>query len=253
VIELTELTPVAEEAWWVLIELMERRPDSCLLIGGQMMLLLAAEHGGVMPRATEDVDVVVDLRAHKKGTEWLSTWLVDRGFEMSRPSADNVGHRFLRPAEVRPGRVVVDVLASSAIGRQKLALTRPPARTVQAPGSSSAFARSGLVDVRVSGISGREPRQGLVRRPALLGALVMKAAGLTEILVRANRDRDWQDVALLLSLVADPLATAEQCTARDRKRLRGTIPLLDRGHVGWSSLEEESFRRGATTLEFLIA
>ena len=240
-IALTELTPAAEEGWWLLLDLMLERPDTCLLVGGQLIALLAAEHGARLPRATEDVDVVVNVQQHRGGTEWLADWLVARGLAMSKPSADNVGHRFTRATEAGVGSVVFDVLAPSWMGR-----------TVQAPGSTSAFGRSDLVDVVVSGVLGRPAREGRVRRPDLLGALVLKAAGIGEIAVRQNPERDWQDVALLLSLMEDPLREGERCTARDRRRLRVVLPLADREHVGWSTLTDADHRRGRSALGFLL-
>lgn len=251
-IELAGLSPAAEEGWWLLFDLMAERGDTCLLIGGQMMALLAAEHASVLPRTTDDVDVVVNVQQHRRGTEWLADWLLERGFEFARPSADNIGHRFWRPTDAGYGTIVFDVLAPAWLGRAQIALTRPPARTVRAPGSTTAFARSSVVDVRIDGILGRGQRVGQVRRPDLLGALVMKAAGIAEIAVRSNAERDWQDVALLLSLLPDPVAEAQRCTARDRRRLRHVQPLLDRNHVAWMPLGDEHHRRGASALEFLL-
>jgi hypothetical protein len=252
VIELRDLTPAAEEGWWLLLELMAEQPESCMVVGGQMMYLLAAEHRAGLPRPTDDVDVVVNVQLQPRGTEWLADWLVARGLEMGKPSADGIGHRFARASSNGPGQVVFDVLAPSWTGRQRVALTRPPARTVQAPGSTSAFARSELVAVAVSGMTGHEPREGRVRRPDLLGALVMKAAGIKEIHGRTNPSRDWQDVALLLSMLPDPHEASTQCDRNDRRRLRDMTPLLERDHVGWLTLDDDAFRRGSTTLEFLI-
>jgi hypothetical protein len=42
--ELTGLTPAAEQGWQVLFEVAEEAGDHCLLVGGQMMFLLAVEH-----------------------------------------------------------------------------------------------------------------------------------------------------------------------------------------------------------------
>jgi hypothetical protein len=252
VIVLRDLTPAAEEGWWLLFDLMAERVDTCLLVGGQLMALLAAEHGSVLPRTTDDLDVVVNVQQHRKGTEWLAQWLVDRGFDFAQPSADNIGHRFTKPTDAGRGTIVFDVLAPAWLGRAQVALTRPPARTVQAPGSTTAFSRSGLVDVCVSGILGRGEQTGQVRRPDLLGALVMKAAGIAEIAVRSNPERDWQDVALLLALIPDPVAEAERCSPRDRRRLRHVEPLLDREHLAWAPMGDDEHRCGSSALEFLL-
>ena len=81
----------------------------------------------------------------------------------------------------------------------------------------------------------------------------MKAAGIAEIAVRSNPERDWQDAALLLTLVADPVAEAQRCSARDRRRLRHIEPLLDRDHLAWAPLSDEDYRRGSSALEFLLS
>jgi len=246
------LTPAAEEGWWLLFELAEDNREDWLLVGGQMMFLLAAEHNARLPRATDDVDVVVNVRTLPGGTQWLSAWLIDRDFEEEPPSADGISHRFTRPADQGPGRVVFDVLAPEGLGERTRILTVPPGRTVQAPGATQAFGRSEMVDVAVSGLLNRGRREGLVRRPNLLGALVAKAAAAREIRVRQNPERDWQDAALLLSLITDPLTVAEQLTVKDRKRLAGLSPLLDRGHLGWATLTAEDHRLGAAALSFLL-
>jgi hypothetical protein len=224
VIGLVKLTPAAEEGWWTLFDLAEANTGDWLLIGGQMMFLLAVEHGASLPRATDDVDVVVNVRTMVRGTEWLSDWLLARGFEQDGVSADGIGHRFSRLAEPGPGRVVFDVLAPEGLADRTQVFTKRPARTVQVPGTVQAFERSNVVDVAVTGML----RRG--RHPA----------------------RDWQDAALLLSLMPDPMATAAECGRKDRQRLGRLAPLRDRGHVGWSTLSDEDYRRGTAALAFLV-
>ncbi len=129
---LRELTPAAEQGWATLFELAKTDTTSWLLIGGQMMYLLAAENGSVLPRPTDDVDVVVDVRARPDGTEWLADWLGERGFDLEGISADGIGHRFVRMADPGPGRVIFDVLAPEGLGKRTGVFTKRPARTVQA-------------------------------------------------------------------------------------------------------------------------
>jgi hypothetical protein len=249
---LEHLIPAAEEGWHVLLDLAEHDSESWLLVGGQMMFLLAAEHSVTLPRPTADMDVVVDVRARPRGTEWLAAWLIEQGFVLDGTSPDGIGHRFVREADRGRGTVQFDVLGPEGVGSRANLLTLPPARTVQAPGSAQAFHRSSVVPVTVSGTSGRRPRSGQVRRPDVLGALVAKAAA-TQIAARQHPERDWQDAALLLSLLVDPLAAAETCTKKDRQRLRLLEPLSDPGHRGWAVFEDDSaHRRGTTTLAFLL-
>jgi len=251
VIELTGLTPAAEQGWRVLFELAKESEEDWLLVGGQMILMLAVEHGAQLPRPTDDMDVVVNVRSRPRGTEWLSRWLLDRDFAPDGATPDGIAHRFSRVADPGPGRVVFDVLAPEGLGPRTSALTVPPMRTVQAPGATQAFDRSELVEVAVTGLMSGQRWAGRVRRPNLLGALVAKAAAATEIPVRLNPERDWQDAALLLSLVPDPVSMAAECERRDRKRLTRLAPLGDRAHVGWATLSDDDFRRGSATLDFL--
>lgn len=108
-----------------------------------------------------------------------------------------------------------------------------------------------LVEVLISDFTDRNERTGTVRCPDLLGALVVKAAATT-IPVRENPARDWQDAALLLSVLADPLGTAARLNKRDRQHLDRLRPLLGTSHCGWENLSGEARRRGATALSFLI-
>jgi hypothetical protein len=251
IVELDGLAPAAEEGWDTLFDLNEVDAPSWLLVGGQMMHLLSVEHAAAIVRPTDDVDVVVDVRTRPNGTRWLSAWLQDRGFTFEGASPDQIGHRFARPASRGPGTVVFDVLAPEGLGRRASLITVPPNRTVQVPGTVQALQRSRLLTVRITSLVGRPPRVGTVRCPNLLGALVGKAAATT-IAVRTNPDRDWQDAALLLSVIADPMAVAEKCDRKDRRRLRLLKPLEDPAHRGWQNLDATARAAGIGALSFLI-
>jgi hypothetical protein len=251
VIHLDYLPPAAEEGWWTLFDLSEIRTDTWMLIGGQMMQVLAAEHGVYEKvRATVDVDVVVNVRTQPGGTQWLAGWLGDRGFSLAGINADGIGHRFTREATHGDGTVIFDVLAPEGLGEKTNTYTAAPARTVQVPGSVQAFARSDVVEVTVTGMTGRNGRSGLVRRPSVLGALVAKAAATT-IASRENPERDWQDAALLLATLTNPAEAADACGKKDFQRLRLLAPLADRDHQGWANLGGEDIRRGTSALSFL--
>jgi hypothetical protein len=252
VIRLDYLTPGAEEGWWTLFELADVDLTSWMLIGGQMMHVLAAEHGvSERVRPTDDVDIVVNVRVKPGGTEWLARWLQERAFDLEGMNTNEIGHRFVRDAVGGPGRTIVDVLAPEGLRAQTNTYTVRPLRTVEAPGTTQAFQRSEVVEVTVSGMTGRDERSGLIRRPNLLGALIAKAAA-TRIPVRENQERDWQDAALLLATMPDPIGAAEACTRKDRQRLRWLRPLESRDHRGWANLDSEGHRRGLTALDFLL-
>lgn len=251
-IRLDVLTPAAAQGWGVLFDLAELDVNSWLLVGGQMMQLLAAEHGvSEAVRPTDDVDVVVDVRTRPGGTRWLAEWLLDRNFTFDGANRHGVGHRFVRDVIGGSGRTIIDVLAPEGLGDRTDITTVPPARTVQVPGTVQAVTRSEIVEVTVSDVTGQADRTGRVRRPTLLGALIAKAAATT-IAARDNPDRDWQDAALLLAVIPDPVGAAGECTPHDRKRLRRLRPLEDREHIAWASLDDDAHRRGTSALTFLI-
>ena len=94
-----------------------------------------------------------------------------------------------RPTAFDSGRI--DLLAPEGLGP---VTTTPPGRTVQVPGGTQALDRTALLPVEHAG------QRGLVPRPSLLGAIVVKAAAISvDDLPRAQE----HDLALLLSLVAD--------------------------------------------------
>ena len=250
-VELRQLTPAAEEGWATLFALAEESTDEWLLVGGQMMFVLAVEHGAERVRPTEDIDVVVNLRVRPNGTQWLSSWLKKQDFIFEGSDRDQIGHRFIRPTSSGKGKVIFDVLAPEGVGERAKLTTVAPARTVRAPGSLQAFERSRVVEVLISDFLDSKERTGIVRCPNLLGALVAKAAATT-ILVRQNPERDWQDAALLLSVLDDPVGTLEQLNKRDHQHLERLRPLLETSHQGWENLSEDARRRGTAALSFLI-
>jgi hypothetical protein len=81
-----------------------------------MVWLLAAEHGIDPPRATNDVDLVVDIRAEPGGIKKMCRWLESERFELDGISPEGIGHRYTRAADPGPGKVIFDVLAVDNIG-----------------------------------------------------------------------------------------------------------------------------------------
>ncbi len=245
-----QLTPAAEHGWHLLLDLSEVPFTEWLLIGGQMMHLLTIEHSSQMPRPTDDMDVAVNVRARQGGIGWLSEWLVNKGLEFLRPSTDGIGTRFACAADPGPGRVVFDVLAPDGLGERTDIRTLPPARTVEAPGVTQAFARSEWVPVSIISQVGRSPRTGQVRRPTLLAALITKAAN-TRIPGRTNSDRDWADAALTLTMLDDPIEQRGLLTKKDRQRLRYLTPLLNT-HDAWAPLGRTARQQGQEALAILL-
>ena len=53
-----------------------------------MVWLLANEHGVAPIRATDDVDVAVDIRTDQQAIKRLCAWLESHHFDLERPSTD---------------------------------------------------------------------------------------------------------------------------------------------------------------------
>lgn len=250
-IELRALLPAAEQGWLLLLELDTANRDAWVLIGGQMVFVLAIENGTQLPRATADMDVVVDVRLFQGGTEWLAYWLVDHGFTQDKPSTDGISHRFSRQVIPEAGTVIFDILAPDGLSEATDVTTVPPGRTVQTPGGTQGLNRARRVELAVNTADGRRVT-GNVSVPDLLGALVLKAAATAELTVRENPIRDWADCALLLAMLPDPFATAAALTRGDRRRIGRLTDLRDRAHPGWDGLSDNDYRAGTTALNILL-
>jgi hypothetical protein len=243
-IPLDSMTPAQEEGWRVLLDLYEAFPEGWCIIGGQMVWLLAHEHGVEPIRATEDIDVVVDIRSDQRLIVRLCAWLESRDLELEGISADNIGHRYVSTAYNGPGKVAFDILAPDNVGERATLTTSPPARTVSAPGTRGALDAAAPIEISLG------DRNGHVLRPPLISAILAKAAA-TGISVRENPERDWVDLAFLLSLVPDPVSTAAELTNRQRQRLRAASALLGEDHFAWRLLGSRS-RLGIAAFQFLV-
>jgi hypothetical protein len=73
VIELAGLPPAQFQAWRLLFEI-DSLGVEWVLIGGQMVALLAAEQDVQLPRVTLDADVLVDVRATPGGVQRVCSW-----------------------------------------------------------------------------------------------------------------------------------------------------------------------------------
>ena len=213
-----------DQLWDVLLDLgASRLPWT--LIGGQMVLLHALEHGQMPPVISQDGDLLADVRADPAALRAMVDWLGELGFAPEGITTDGRAHRYTRRAAPRP--VVIDVLAPDGLGPRTKLITTPPGRTIQVPAGTQALERTEIVRVR----HGR--RTGPLPRPSLLAAIVGKAAACA---LPGDPARHERDLALLCVLVADPFAMRAQMTAKDLKRLRGAIGLTTAQAPAWNLL-----------------
>jgi hypothetical protein len=222
VIHVPDLGDDFHQMWVDLIELAHATNVPWTLIGAHMVALHGWEAGREPIRPSEDADILVDVRAVARGAERLSQALIETGFELDGVTPQGIGHRF------RHGPVHLDVLAPDGIGERASVRTIGGARTVQVPGGTQALRRSEKVDIR------SRSKRGTVSRPNLLGALLVKVRAIA---VDDSPDAQRQDVAFLLSLVADPEPLIEDLTARERTWLRRHRYFADPGSPCWAGIE----------------
>lgn len=226
-----------ELAWSVLLEL-DERSEPWALVGGQMTLLHCLENGITGARPTDDGDVVLDVWSQREAVRTIGRWLQDaQGFELLE-TANGFGYRYTR------GDTTLDLLIPEGLDRQH---TQPPTTSRTRPalpieGGNQALLRVERVPVRVGS------RTGYVRRPSLLGALVLKAAAF----VADSRDtqRHAQDIGLLMEAAfnSGSLRSMDlQASAHDRKRLRDALRHLPQDHPCWRSRTEPAALHEAAT------
>ncbi|WP_420620302.1 hypothetical protein [Candidatus Poriferisocius sp.] len=205
------------------------------LIGGQMVMLHAAENGAAPLRVSRDLDVVVNARVATGALRRFADSLQQRGFDLTGASPDGIAHRYTR------GQASIDLLAPEGLGRNADLTTTPPGRTLQVPGGSQALDRTEMVPVAHAG------QQGFVPRPSLLGAIIVKAAAVS--VDDAPRAQEL-DLALLLSMVTDPAALSAEMTRKDRKRLR-RVGLGCSDHQAWSAFDPDTADRARLAYRYM--
>jgi len=235
-IELPELGDDRHRLWCDLIEMASTFPDTWTIIGAHMVALYALE-AGTTSRPSDDVDVLVDVRLAVNGTEQISRFLRDRGYE-PQVSRNRLAHLFMRDT------AQVDVLAPDGIGQKANIVTVPPNRTVKVPGGTQALARSVLVDVRSREVEGKLPR------PNLLGAILVKVRAIErDDLPEAQR----QDVALLLQLVDDPSEVTADIRPSERRWLQRHSYFADVNDAHWDAIDADDSERAALVYRRLLS
>ena len=186
------------------------------LIGGLMVQLHAFEHQSDS-RLTDDIDVLGDSRKRPSMTRRIAELLERLGGSMEMPPTSNeaLGYKFKVDGET------VEILGPDGVGADPKTIGKYT--TFQVPGGTQALDRSEQVSVSID----RQPAVE-VRRPSLLGAILIKARVVAQKR-KEKFDSDRQDLVLLLSLVDDPrtLATEGGLKETERKWLRKVEKTID--------------------------
>ena len=192
-----------------------------VLIGGQMVAIIEAEHGASVGRATGDVDTLLDVRALSTAIQSATQRLLAAGFVPERHE-EGLTYRFVR------GSDLVDVLAPDHLGDRANLATVPPDATLETIGGTQAISRrrSVLVD------TGDGPFELPI--PSLVGAIIIKARAATA--ARTTREKHERDLARLIALVAEPAALRVELTGKERAYLRAHPDMLSLQHPAWRGI-----------------
>lgn len=218
-IVLPAMPPEQTASWLGLLDLHERLAEGWTLIGGQLVHLHCAERGQLPVRPTNDADTVIDVRADPTMLVTFTKTLTELGFASAGISAEGLQHRWVRDD------ASLDVLLPDGIGERaslRRGVTGSP--TLATAGGTQALQRSETVGVMVGG------REGSVRRPNLVGALVGKAAALSNA-GDPGLGRHRRDFVLLAELLTAHDFRGQALTRKDRQRLRAMVAAVreDRG------------------------
>lgn len=213
---LPAMPPEQTASWLGLLDLHDHLAQGWTLIGGQLVHLHCAERGQLPVRPTNDADTVIDVRADPKMLHTFTKTLEVLGFASAGITAEGRQHRWKR------GDASIDVLLPEGTGERssdRQGVTGSP--TLPTEGGTQALRRSETVAVTVEG------RDGFVRRPSLVGALVVKAAAHTnpgDIDPRRHR----RDFVLLAGLITARDFASDVLSKKDRQRLRAIVTAVEK-------------------------
>ncbi|CAN5552596.1 hypothetical protein BH24ACT5_BH24ACT5_06590 [soil metagenome] len=241
-VDLSQLHPAAHATWTAIARLVTATNiQTWAVVGGQMVAIHATVWAVEVPRATDDGDIVVDVRTFARhAMRHVADALVADGFDTEQSPEGVV--RFVK------SDAKIDLLAPDGLGADPVETGR--GRVVQAPGATQALERAEPIIVELAS------ERFEVRTPNLLGAIVAKSAAATEVIsaTRFDMEKHERDLATLLMCAAhDP--KLEQMTAamtrKDRQRLTAARRAFgDQAHPCWSDGADRSDI--ATVLEVLL-
>jgi len=183
-------------------------------------------------RPTRDIDILGQARP-PGALRAIDAALRDDGFEPVLPDLDGYAHRYERHG------LIVDLLAPDGIKPSPDLGARRKA--IGVPGGSQALARAETVTVTVNA------RSFELRRPTLLGAVLIKARSL---MVHADPEAQREDLLVLLALIDDPRRLASQLRESERRWLRVAEQRLKLSRL--STLDAETMRRAELAYRLLI-
>jgi len=214
--------------------------DDWVLVGGLMVQLHARRAGIPPPRATKDVDLVVDVAANHSSVTSIASALTRIGFEPIVPfSRKEPVYRFQR------NREQVDMMVADHLPSQlKPRFMMRPAFAVTA-GEQSLRRRDTFVVISTT-------RTVTLGAPDVLGALIGK--GAASMVDSRDPGRHLDDAAVLLaSIETVGELDLSQLSSNDRKRLTIIATKLGEvAHPAWLNLGEPQRAKGRRNLAAIV-
>ena len=199
--------PEHQTRMWETLLRLDELGHPWVLVGGQMTMLHCLENGFARSRPTDDGDLVVGVWTRRDALLGTSRYLRANGFNEVK-TTDGYGYRFERD------NAAIDVLLPAGLDRQReYPTTTSGRRGLTADGGNQALTRAERVPVTVASLSGH------IRRPNLLGAIVVKAHAY----VADSRDkgRHAEDILALAAIaLQDPRAALRHARPHDRVPVR---------------------------------
>ena len=195
------------------------------LIGGLMVQLHGHEHGDDL-RPTVDIDLLGAARKPPSVTEQIAALLDEMGAAVASPprSDPRLGYKFELNGEI------VEILGPDGLKNDPKTLAG--LTTFQVSGGTQALRRTEVILVSLGGAP-----PVAVRRPSLLGAILIKA----RVVAKRREEKfasDREDLIRLLSYIEDPrgLASDERLKSSEKRWLRDVEELLDLGDADVTAL-----------------
>jgi hypothetical protein len=213
--------------------------DAWLLVGG-LMVQAHAMIAGRESRATQDIDMLINILA-----DGNNLGKVYRGLKLTGFAFVDHGLRGFDAHRFDNNGTVVDVLIADHLPTRRKAMALINSiPLMEMPGGAQAIERRMQINFR------GDDRIVHICTPDLLGALVLKAAAFMGD--GRNGDRHLDDIALLASLVTDHASIIDQLRGSDRRRLiAARQALADPNHRAWLKMTEDDRMAGQDTLRIV--
>jgi len=158
-----------------------------------MVLSLCIEFRGPHIRPTGDADVAVGVFTHRHALRAFTAVLAQEGFKDVTPASadsESTSYRWRRDG------LLIDVAVPPEVNEQRTSPTTINNREgLELPATQQAIRRTEAVDVEVAG-----ERVGRLRRPNLLGAIVIKSTAA--IVDSRDPERHHEDIVSLADIIA---------------------------------------------------